>query len=112
MAKKKFVYISSPYTLGDNFVNVNRQIQTGNELIDLGFIPLSPLLNSVWYHMQKERAWDIWMDIDYALLDKCDILLRLPGESKGADLEVTYAQEQGIPVHFNIDSLRYLYSGE
>ena len=97
---KKFIYIASPYTIGDNFVNTQRQIKCANDLYDIGCIPISPLLNSVWCNMQKERDYDFWMKVDYSLIDKCDALVRLYGESKGADLEVQHAQEKGIPIFF------------
>ena len=102
---KKFVYIASSYTKIDNFVAVQRQIKVGNQLLDLGVIPISPLLNAVYYHAQKERDWEFWMDIDYSLIDKCDALLRLEGESKGADLEVIHAKEKSIPVYFGLENL-------
>jgi hypothetical protein len=100
---KKLVYIASPYSKGDNFVNTQLQIKTANKLLDYGFIPISPLMNSVWYNMQKERPWDIWMQIDYELILKCDYLLRLEGESKGADLEVEFAKKNNIPVVYYLD---------
>jgi hypothetical protein len=35
----------------------------------------------------------------------CDCVLRLPGESKGADAEVKFAQEIGKPVYYSIAEL-------
>jgi len=102
---KKFVYIASPYTKGDQFVNVQRQIDIANRLLDEGFIPISPLMNSVWFNMQRERSWDFWMEMDYQLIDKCDYLLRLNGESVGADKEVAYAIAHDKVVYFDIEGL-------
>jgi len=95
----KFVYIASPYTSIDNFIAVQKQIEAANFLIDNGFVAISPLLNSVLLNMQKERDWTTWIAIDLELLSKCDALIRLPGESKGADIEVDYARLNGIPVY-------------
>ena len=53
--KKCFVYIASPYTKGDNFVNVQRQIEFGNDLIDKGYVPVSLLLNVVHYLLRKKE---------------------------------------------------------
>lgn len=39
------------------------------------------------------------------LLERCDAVLRIPGASKGADLDVQRARELGLPVYFDIDSL-------
>ena len=36
------------------------------------------------------------------LLAHCDAVLRLPGESKGAENDVRIARERGIPVYFDI----------
>ena len=36
------------------------------------------------------------------LLQHCDAVLRLPGESKGAENDVRIARERGIPVYFDI----------
>ncbi|WP_228373003.1 DUF4406 domain-containing protein [Demequina maris] len=39
------------------------------------------------------------------LLAHCDAVLRLPGESKGADQDVAIARERGIPVYFSLDEI-------
>lgn len=47
-------------------------------------------------------AFDIphekWMECDYELVAASGVVLRLPGESKGGDLEVAYAEKLGLPV--------------
>jgi hypothetical protein len=100
------VYIASPYTKGDNFINVQRQITTAVELLShAGIVPLCPLLNSVWINMQHEFSYDKWMDVDYCYLSRCDALLRLSGESSGADKEVAYAAEHNIPIFYTVEEL-------
>ena len=39
------------------------------------------------------------------LLAHCDAVLRLPGESKGAENDVRIARERGIPVYFDISEV-------
>lgn len=109
---KCFVYVASPYTHGDQYVNVQRQIEFGNCLLDRGLVPVSPLLNSVSYHAQKQREYDLWMDIDYNWILKCDALFRLEGESKGADLEVVFAKKMNIPVFTDKELLMMWYMEE
>lgn len=36
------------------------------------------------------------------LLQHCDAVLRLPGESTGADQDVAIARQRGIPVYFDL----------
>jgi hypothetical protein len=38
------------------------------------------------------------MELDLIWLPACDAVLRLPGESNGADIEVKEAQRLGLPV--------------
>ena len=98
------VYVASPYTIGDTAVNVRKQIDIGNELIENGFVPFLPLL-SHFQHMIHYQPYEVWMNQDMTWVASCDCLLRLPGESKGADREVERANEVGIPVFFNRSDL-------
>jgi hypothetical protein len=41
----------------------------------------------------------------HRLLQHCDAVLRLPGDSKGADNDVRIAGERGIPVYFDISEI-------
>lgn len=41
---------------------------------------------------------ETWLEQDFPWVAASDIVLRLPGESTGADLEVELANELGIPV--------------
>lgn len=102
---RKLIYIASPYTIGDTEANVNRQIDTYAELIKLGFAPIAPLL-SHFVEIKYPQDHSTWIDIDFAMLSKCDGLLRLDGESKGADLEVGFATDHDIPVYYSISELK------
>jgi hypothetical protein len=39
------------------------------------------------------------------LLERCDAVLRVPGESTGADQDVRLAQERGLPVYHRIEDV-------
>jgi len=39
------------------------------------------------------------------LLSKCDAVLRLPGESKGADQDVRIARERGLKGYFSLEEV-------
>jgi ABC-type sugar transport system substrate-binding protein len=39
------------------------------------------------------------------LLQHCDAVLRLPGESTGADQDVAIARERGIPVYERVEMI-------
>jgi hypothetical protein len=73
-------------------------------LLDLGFVPFCPLL-SHFLDVTHPRDYQTWLDYDLSWLEVCDVVLRLPGESVGADVEVARAQELGIPVFFGLADL-------
>jgi hypothetical protein len=95
------VYVASPYTAGDTAANVGRAIDAADRLLAQGFAPYCPLLNHFW-HIYHPHGYQTWLDLDLAFLPICDVLVRLPGDSPGADVETVRAVELGIPVvHLN-----------
>lgn len=95
------VYIASPYTNGDVAVNVKVQIDSFAELMDAGFAPFAPLY-SHFQHMVHPRDYNKWLELDFEWIPVCDCLLRLPGESAGADKEVQLALSLGKPIFYSI----------
>jgi len=49
-----------------------------------------------------ERHREIMMGVSLALAERCDAILRLPGESSGADEEVAVLRAAGKPVWFSV----------
>lgn len=93
----KVVYISSPYSVGDQAANVRRQIVAAHVVMDLGHAPVAPLLTH-YLHIHRPRPYEEWMAVDLKLVEKADVVWRLAGESSGADREVARARALGIPV--------------
>ena len=96
-AKPKSIYIASPYTLGDVAQNVRAQQDVFNWLRDAGYMPFAPLL-SHFQHITHPRPHEDWMEYDLHWLEACDAVIRLVGESAGADQETAHAESLGIPV--------------
>ena len=90
------VYIAAPYTSNpeENTLNV---LQVADKLLEKGFIPIVPHLSHYW-DLLFPKNYTIWIMIGLALLEGCDVVLRLPGLSKGADIETEYAKRLGIPI--------------
>jgi hypothetical protein len=95
------VYIAGPYTKGDVAINVRTAIAVANELADLGFAPYVPHFTHFW-HMLYPRPYDFWLNLDNEFLPDCDAVLRIAGESNGADKEVALAKKLGLPVFHSI----------
>ena len=98
------IYIAGPYTKGDVALNVRNAIKTANELADLSFAPFVPHFTHFW-HMLYPRPYEFWLELDNEFLPYCDAVLRIPGESDGADKEVALAKTLGLPVFYGIETL-------
>lgn len=107
MLERLKVYVAGPYTKPDPCANTNKAIAIGNELWDRGFTPYVPHLTHFW-HTVSPRPYEDWLAFDLVWLAECDVLLRFPGESSGADKEVVFAQGRSIPVVYSIDELMRL----
>tara|TARA_R110000803_G_scaffold23906_2_gene58189 strand:+ start:9282 stop:9623 length:342 start_codon:yes stop_codon:yes gene_type:complete len=92
------VYISGPLTSsGTPEDNVDCAIEWMHRLIQDGLSPMCPHLS--WYVDSDETyTHEEWMELDIAWVDVADCVLRIPGDSIGADIEVDYAETHGIPV--------------
>lgn len=98
------VYIASPYAKGNTTINVKRQHDVYDQLLDIGFYPIMPLLNH-YHDLIHPRHSEDRMRIDFESVKMSHIVLRLPGESPGADREVELAKKLGILVVYSIEEL-------
>ncbi len=99
------VYISGPLTSSGNInENIDHAIAAARRLIKAGLAPFVPHLS---YHVDpgEEYPHSVWMEIDLPWLEAADVVLRLPGESVGVDIEVKHAEALGIPVFESIDRM-------
>lgn len=105
------VYVAAPYTRPDPVENTNRLIRAVNRIADDGVVtPFAPHLTLLW-HLVEPRPLEFWYAYDLAVLKRCDAVLRLPGDSTGADREVAFAESRSIPVFLEVNAL-YRWAGE
>ncbi len=98
------IYISAPYSKGDVCENIRRACFAGDELLRKGHIPFVPHLTHLW-HLISPKPYKEWLAIDLALMSMCDAVLRLDGESVGADLEVDEAKRLCMFVYYDIQDI-------
>jgi hypothetical protein len=108
MKKKIKVYIASPYTKGDVALNVRKSFEVYTELLKYDFLPFAPL-TSHFIHMIFPQTYETWLEIDFDWLLVCDCVLRLLGESNGADQECELAKENDILVFYTLEELIKYY---
>lgn len=102
------VYVAGPYTKGDVAINVRHAIEAGDRLWARGFVPFIPHFTHFW-HMMFPKPYEAWTSYDLQWLPCCTCLLRLPGDSLGADNEVSRAKQLGIPVFLHEAALFAAY---
>ena len=85
------IYIAGPYTKGDVVLNVRNALDVAEYVASLGAVPFVPHLTHFW-HLVHPHDWEFWMKYDEHWLEACPGLIRIKGESKGADREVARAK--------------------
>jgi hypothetical protein len=95
----KKAYVSCPYTLGNTCLNIRKAIQVANTLMVAGYAPYVPVLNHLW-DLITPKSYKEWLKLDLEWLKVCDLVIRVKGKSKGADLEVKTARKLKIPVKY------------
>lgn len=112
MTRPLLILIAGPYrsgTGGDPAAiarNLERLEEAAAPLHRLGHVPMIgewvalPVLRGMTDAEAGES--DVMYDVAARLLQHCDAVLRLPGESSGADTDVRIARERGLPVYFSI----------
>lgn len=112
--RKKLAYVAGPISKGDIVANLMKAHDAGMALLKGGLAVIVPHGNCFWgnltkggYHLPSAFVPEAcpggtthadWMGCDLEIVRRCDAVLRLPGESKGADMETACADECGIPV--------------
>lgn len=99
--RKPWVYIAGPISKGDPFANVRTAVQIGEKLRRRGIVPIIPHLSALWAMIGSEATYEDWLELDFELISRCDAVLRIPGESPGADREVMYALDLGKPIYLD-----------
>jgi hypothetical protein len=101
------VYVAGPIGALDDGrpARLQAAIETGLHLLAAGFAPFVPHLWAASCAADEAACYERWMDYDFAWIGACSAVLRIPGESPGADREVEYAVSRGIQVFYSIEGL-------
>ena len=115
MTTSLLILIAGPYRsgTGDDPVLLRRNLDTLETaawpLFRAGHLPMIgewvalPVLASAGVtDVAHPLAADVMYPTAERLLDRCDAVLRLPGDSRGADQDVAIARRRGIPVYTSL----------
>jgi len=93
------IYLAGPITRPDPMANAHTACNIATAMVDAGFTPFVPQCSIIWQTIQP-RPWAWWLEYDFRILANCSLLMRIPGESQGADAEIKEAKRIGVPVVF------------
>jgi hypothetical protein len=112
------ILIAGPYRSGTNDdpvlmeKNLRQLEEVALPLFRAGHIPMIgewvalPLMRVAGSEKPGDKAYnEIAYPTAERLLTRCDAVLRLPGESKGADQDVKIAKELGLKVFYRLEDV-------
>jgi hypothetical protein len=118
MIKRMMILIAGPYRSGTNDdpekmeANLRRLEEYSLPLYRIGHLPMIgewvalPIIRSAGSKAVGDSAYQDYLYPTAArLLERCDAVLRIPGESKGADEDVRIAKSKGLPVYYSLNEV-------
>lgn len=95
---RPLLYVAGPYRKPDPVANTNAVCRVAMQIYErTEWCPFVPH-TSIVLHMVSPREDQYWLDYDIEILRNCDAIVRLPGESPGADAEIAEAERLGIRI--------------
>ncbi|MGW2277809.1 DUF4406 domain-containing protein [Streptomyces sp. NPDC001770] len=122
--KPMLILIAGPYRSGTDgdpqamAANLERLEAAAWPIFAAGHLPVIgewialPVLHSVGAGPTDALADQVLYPTAERLLARCDAVLRLPGDSAGADQDVAIARRRGLPVYFEVDQIPTLNQQE
>jgi hypothetical protein len=118
MTTPLLILIAGPYRSGTDgdparaAANLARLEEASWPIFRAGHVPMIgewvalPVLREAGSAVDADTAQDqVLYPTAQRLLEHCDAVLRLPGDSAGADEDVAIARRRGLPVYHSVDEI-------
>ena len=118
LSKPLLVLIAGPYLSGTNgdpqkiAHNRERLESYALPIYERGHLPMVgewlalPIIHAAGGRSTNDAAFQAYQyPVAHRLMERCDAVLRIPGESRGADLDVGRARALGLPVYTDVREL-------
>ncbi len=118
MTKPLLILISGPYMTGTNgeedaiAENLRGMEQYALPIFAKGHLAVVgewlawPVIRQAGGETHSSPQFDEYQyPVAHRLLEKCDAVLRIPGESRGADIEMQKARDMGKIIFLNLDEI-------
>ena len=97
-----YCYIAGPMTKGNQFDLFKDSVLVADCILKRGHAVFLPHLSFFW-NLIKANDYERWLQQDFLWIRKCNVLVRIPGESEGADREVEFAKSIGVKVFMGLE---------
>ena len=117
-SKPMMILIAGPYRSGTNddptliAMNLNRLESFALPIYKAGHIPMIgewvalPLMKQAGSTVMGDAIAEKYLyPVASRLIDRCDAVFRIEGQSKGADEDVRLAKERGLPVFYRFEEI-------
>lgn len=114
-SKPLMILIAGPYRSGTNddpdkmAANLHSLEQHALSIYQAGHLPMIgewvalPLIRTAGSQSVGDPVYQKYLyPVASRLLERCDAVFRIPGESRGADQDVSIARERSLPVFYNL----------
>ncbi|HSD76009.1 MAG TPA: DUF4406 domain-containing protein [Solirubrobacteraceae bacterium] len=107
----QLILIAGPYRSGTHgdpdriAANLARLEEAAAPIYRAGHVPMIGEWVALPVLRGGEHDGDVMYETAARLLEHCDAVLRLPGESAGADQDVVLARRRGLPVYTAIEQI-------
>lgn len=91
-------YLSSAISLGDADFNLYIANAAESRLLQAGYAVINPMRSMLALGAQRALSYEDWLDNDFRLISACNLVVRLPTDSAGAERECDFAHSRQIPV--------------
>jgi len=91
------VFLAGPLAQAPTASQTQQALRLWGKLEQLGFAPFCPQ----WFHFTAQSYppdASVWLEQGLIWLEKCDAMLLLSGETRGAEPLLAHAKAHGIPV--------------
>lgn len=118
---RRLIYIAGPLTKGNMANNINQATDAFLALVRAGFAPICPHWSAFSTRARYDADLDMtfavasangcglahseWLAVDFALVTAAECVLRLRGESLGAEMETKLARACGKPVFNTVEEV-------
>jgi len=103
---QEVVFIAGPMsTAGEPGENLSLAVNVAARLVAEGFLVIVPQLSWIMHAIAPGVSAAQWARHSLIWASRADVILRLPGESRGADAEVARAQKLGARIYYSIETL-------